>query len=131
MKIDPAIQVYHDSLSDVEQKIVALLYQQICTHLPKAEKKIWHRHPVWFLDGNPVVGYSKRKKGINLMFWSGQSFNDSVLQKEGKFKAAEVCYTDLQDVKTSELQEWLQKASDIQWDYKNLVKRKGVLERLK
>ena len=41
---------------------------------PHAENKIWHAHPVWFLDGNPVVGYSKQKVGVVLLFWSGQSF---------------------------------------------------------
>jgi len=28
-----------------------------------------------------------------------------------------------------DLKRWLKKASDIQWDYKNSVKRKGRLER--
>ncbi len=29
------------------------------------------------------------------------------------------------------LRRWLAKARDIQWDYKNIVRRKGRLERLK
>ena len=131
MKIDPDIQAYHDTLSAVEQEIAALLYREICRHLPDAEKKVWHSHPVWFLDGNPIVGYSTRKDGMNLMFWSGQSFDEPVLQKEGKFKAAEVRYADAKAVETKDLQRWLGKAREIQWDYKNVVKRKGVLERLK
>ena len=131
MKVDPEIQAYHDSLTEAEQKITKLLYKEINKHLPEAEKKVWHRHPVWFLDGNPIVGYSTRKNGMNLMFWSGQSFDEPVLQKEGKFKAAEVRYTDAKEIDVTDLQRWLEKGREIQWDYKNIVKRKGVLERLK
>ena len=57
--------------------------------LPDAEQKIWHAHPVWFLNGNPIVGYSKLKECVRLLFWSGQSFDEPGLQKEGSFKAAE------------------------------------------
>ena len=49
--------------------------------MPESESKIWHRHPVWFLDGNPIVGYSKLKAGIRLMFWSGASFEEEKLKK--------------------------------------------------
>lgn len=51
-------------------------------------------HPVWFLDGNPVVGYSKLKDSVRLLFWSGQSFRSTGLEPEGKFKAAEVRFTE-------------------------------------
>ncbi|MGZ4088795.1 MAG: DUF1801 domain-containing protein, partial [Bacteroidia bacterium] len=51
--------------------------------------------------------------------------------KEGSFKAAEVRYTSVEQINLKELQRWLKKAEAIQWDYKNIVKRKGVLERLK
>jgi hypothetical protein len=131
MQITPDIKAYHDSLSPAEHKIAILLYKEISKHLPEAEKKVWHRHPVWFLDGNPIVGYSQRKNGINLMFWSGQSFDEPGLQKEGKFKAAEVRYADVADIDTNELQRWLEKGREVQWDYKNIVKRKGVLQKLK
>jgi hypothetical protein len=65
------------------------------------------------------------------MFWSGQSFDEDALQKEGNFKAAEVRYTTVTQVNKKDLERWLKKSRDIQWDYKNIVKRKGVLERLK
>lgn len=95
-----------------------------------AENKIWHAHPVWFLAGNPIVGYSKLKNGIRLLFWSGQSFNENKLQNEGSFKAAEIRYTSVDDVEIADLKRWLALARDFQWDYKNIVKRKGKLERL-
>ncbi|HEY0042355.1 MAG TPA: DUF1801 domain-containing protein [Flavisolibacter sp.] len=125
------IQEYNDSLSAEDRKICDVLCQQINSHLTEAESKIWHRHPVWFLDGNPVAGYSKLKDSVRLLFWSGQSFEEDGLQNEGSFKAAEARYTSAKQVNTEDLKRWLQKAREIQWDYKNIVKRKGVLERLK
>jgi hypothetical protein len=125
------VQAYNDALSPEDREIGNLLAQEIDRQLPEAENKIWHAHPVWFLDGNPVVGYSKLKGSVRLLFWSGQSFEEEGLQKEGSFKAAEARYTSVEQVNTEDLGRWLQKAKTIQWDYKNIVKRKGVLERLK
>lgn len=86
---------------------------------------------MWFLDGNPIVSYSVRKDAkVSLMFFSGQSFDENDLKPEGKFKAAEIFYTDIQDIKATHLKRWLKKAVTIQWDYKNIVKRKGTLERI-
>ena len=127
----PDTQAYNDTQSATDKAICDLLAAQIDRGLPEAENKIWHRHPVWFLDGNPVAGYGKLKSCIRLLFWSGQSFDEIDLQDEGSFKAAEARYTDAAQVDIEALQRWLGKARDIQWDYKNIVKRKGRLERLK
>ena len=131
MQSNPDILAYNRSLSPEERRICNLLCEEISQHLPDAENKIWHRHPVWFLDGNPIVGYSKLKSGVRLMFWSGQSFDEELLQDGGSFKAADILYTSPSAVNKVHLQRWLEKARQIQWDYKNIVKRKGVLERLK
>src|SRR5688572_10127411 len=101
------VQAYNDSQSAEEREICNLLSQEINLHLPKAENKIWHAHPVWFLDGNPIVGYSKLKNCIRLLFWSGQSFDEASLQKEGSFKAAEARYTSAEQVNTKDLKRWL------------------------
>ncbi len=109
-----------------------LLAREIHRSLPEAENKIWHGHPVWFLDGNPIVGYSGQKPGIRLMFWSGAGFEEEGLDIVGKkFKDASVFYNDASEIKKSTLRRWLKKAREIQWDYKNIVKRKGRLMRLK
>ena len=129
--IHPETVQYNDALTPADSQICDLLAQEIGKGLPEAENKIWHRHPVWFLDGNPIVGYSKLKGGVRLLFWSGQSFDEDGLQKEGTFKAAEARYTAADQVNTADLRRWLQKAREIQWDYKNIVSRKGRLERLK
>ena len=122
----------YNNLQQAEyKKICNKLAMEIGRNLPEAESKIWHAHPVWFLDGNPVAGYSQLKSGIRLMFWSGQSFKEEGLQKTGSFKAAEIIYTTADAINTNDLRRWLEKAKEIQWDYKNIVKRKGVLKRLK
>lgn len=130
MKID--VLAYNNSQSAGEKFICDLLAEQINIHLTEAENKIWHSHPVWFLDGNPIVGYSKQKKGIRLMFWSGKSFEDEKLNVLGaKFQDASIFYNAVEEINTTDLENWLKKAKEIQWDYKNLIKRKGILERLK
>ncbi|MEO8149634.1 MAG: DUF1801 domain-containing protein [Bacteroidia bacterium] len=125
------IQAYNDSQSSEEREICNLLSSEIGRNLPEAENKIWHAHPVWFLDGNPIVGYSKLKNCVRLLFWSGQSFEEEALHKEGTFKAAEARYTLVSEINKKDLSRWLKKSKTIQWDYKNIIKRKGVLERLK
>ncbi len=125
------IQKYSNLQVASDKKICNLLAEIIDKNLQEAESKLWHAHPVWFLDGNPVVGYSKLKDSVRLMFWSGQSFGEPGLLPEGSFKAAETRYTSVDQIIPADLERWLGKARDIQWDYKNIVKRKGVLERLK
>ncbi len=126
------IQAYHKALSGADKKICDLLAKEILLHLPEAEYKIWHRHPVWFLEGNPIVGYSKLKDGVRLLFWSGVSFTEKALTPgSGKFKDASMLYTNADDIDTRELKRWLKKSRDIQWDYKNIVKRKGLLKKIK
>ena len=122
---------YNESLDLQDRDICNVLAREIDQALPEAENKIWHAHPVWFLDGNPVVGYSKLKECVRLLFWSGQSFEEEGLKKEGSFKAAEARYNAADQVNRQNLKRWLAKARDIQWDYKNIVRRKGRLERLK
>lgn len=130
--MNSTIENYNDSQSEGYSEICQLLYQQINQDLPEAESKIWHSHPVWFLEGNPIVGYSKLKDGIRLMFWSGADFEEEQLKPgTGKFKDASILYTRATQIDENDIQRWLDKAKNIQWDYKNLVKRKGELIRLK
>jgi uncharacterized protein YdhG (YjbR/CyaY superfamily) len=125
------IKEYNNKQTASDKAICNLLQAEIDKNLPKAESKIWHAHPVWFLDENPIVGYSKLKSGVRLMFWSGVSFEEEKLQPgTGKFKDASITYTSKDEVNVKDLKRWLRKGIEIQWDYKNVVKRKGVLERL-
>lgn len=124
------IDLYHARLSEGDLAIAARLRGEIDTMLPDAQSKVWHGHPVWFLDGNPVAGYASRKDGMVLLFWSGQGFAEPGLRATGKFKAAEARYAGAAEIDLAKLRRWLQQAREVQWDYKNIVKRKGVLERL-
>ncbi len=126
------IEDYNNKQVAVDREICELLSKSICKELPKAENKIWHAHPVWFLDGNPIVGYSKLKAGVRLMFWSGVGFQEKDLSPgSGKFKDASITYTDVSQVNMDDLARFLKKSKDIQWDYKNIVKKRGVLDRIK
>lgn len=125
------ITSYNSSQKGADKKICNVLRKEININLKKAESKIWHAHPVWFIDENPIVGYHKLKDSVRLLFWSGQSFKEPGLQKEGSFKAAEARYTSADQIKIKDLKRWLEKAEKIQWDYKNIVKRKGKLVKIK
>jgi hypothetical protein len=129
--VHPDSGTYNETQAPIDRAICRLLADEISRVLPEAENKIWHAHPVWFLDGNPIVGYSKLKNCVRLLFWSGQTFEEEGLTTEGSFKAAEARYTSADQVDIEKLQRWLANARDIQWDYKNLIRRKGRLERLK
>ena len=118
------------NLAPADRAIAETLRARIDAALPEAEAKIWHAHPVWFLDGNPITGFSRLKDSLRLLFWSGQGFETPGLTPEGKFKAAEVRYTDAAQIDPDRLDRWLAEAREVQWDYKNIVKRKGRLERL-
>jgi Domain of unknown function (DU1801) len=132
MYMSTEIQSYNNKQEAEYNKICNLLSGIIDKSLKKAACKIWHSHPVWFIEENPIVGYSKQKAGIRLMFWSGASFEEEKLNIRGsKFKDASVFYNNPSEINSKDLKRWLKKSEEIQWDYKNIVKRKGKLERLK
>lgn len=125
------IAEYNATQKEDIQEICALLELTITKNLSGSTSKIWHKGPVWFIKENPIVGYWVRKSGeVQLLFWSGQSFDEEGLQPEGSFMASEIRYTEVKQIKLTHLKRWLKKAQNIQWDYKNIVKRRGKLERI-
>ena len=123
------IQTYNAKQTTADKEICDLLVTTIDGKLTEAESKIWHGHPVWFLNGNPIVGYSKQKAGWRLMFWSGADFEEEKLNVKGKkFKDASIFYTTSEQINIKDIKRWLDKCREIQWDYKNIVKRKGLLK---
>ena len=129
--MDNEIEMYNESQSTENQKICKLLMHEINRNLAEAKSKIWHGSPVWFIDDNPIVGYCKLKNCVQLLFWSGQTFEEEGLKPEGKYKASEARYTEDNQINIDLLAQWISKSREIQWDYKNIIRRKGVLERLK
>ena len=124
------IKKYNAVQAEDRKLICEALAREIMSTLQGAENKLWHGAPVWFLEGNPIVGYDVLKASVRLLFWSGQSFDEKGLSPEGSFKAAEARYTKVEQIEIDDLKRWLEKSKDIQWDYKNIVKRKGELVRL-
>ena len=131
-RIAKTIPEYNKEQTENIKEVCDFLELNINNFLKKSESKVWHGTPVWFIEGNPVVSYSVRKSGVvSLMFFSGQSFEEEDLQPEGTFKAAEIMYTDVKQIKITHLKKWLKKSQVIQWDYKNIVKNKGKLSLIK
>ncbi|MEK7602919.1 MAG: DUF1801 domain-containing protein [Patescibacteria group bacterium] len=130
--MDIGVQTYNAAQTIDNQAICNDLYQVINANLTGSENKVWHGAPVWFIDGNPIVGYSVQKPGVRLMFWSGSDFDETKLRPgTGKFKDASIFYTSRDQINLEDIKRWLEISVNIQWGYKNIVKRKGVLLRLK
>jgi len=121
------IREYHERLDAESRPICDLLLDVIEAELPDAERKVWHAHPVWFFDGNPVVGYDRLKASVRLLFWSGQSFATPGLGVEGSFKAAEARFTSVDQVDVGLLSRWLADARDIQWNYRDIRTNRGLV----
>ena len=126
MKISQDILDYQSELSVEDAEIGTAIIKLISKALPKAEGKVWHGHPVWFIDGNPVVGYSLKKAGIEVLFWSGQSFTLEGLRAIGKFKAAGIAVPTIKDLNKKAMTAWLAESVAIQWDYQNLPKKRAL-----
>lgn len=122
---------YNLSQPTDKQSICDELAKIINNNLKFTETKIWHGHPVWFISGNPIVGYSVQKPGVRLMFWSGQSFDEPDLNVRGeKFKDASIFYNSGSEINSDDIKRWLKKSELLQWDYKNIVKNKGIVKKL-
>ena len=124
MGIGKDILKYNEELETAHRTLAQMFCDQIEKAIPQAEAKVWHGHPVWFLNGNPVAGYSLKKSGLEVLFWSGQSFKTPGLKAIGKFQAAGFPLVSNEDAKALEI--WFQEAIAIQWDYANLPKKRSL-----
>lgn len=111
---------YNQALAGTQQAIAEQLAHLFAASLPTAEARVWHGHPVWFLDGNPVCGYSLKKAGLEVLFWSGKSFKTAGLRPIGKYQAAGISVETAADV--AKVATFMAETQSIQWDYKNLPK---------
>lgn len=79
--------------------ICKLLKKEITEVLPKANAKMYHRSPVWFIGENAVVGFSVTAKGgVQLLFWNGQALGESELSPVGKFVAAQIKFQSVDEI---------------------------------
>ncbi|MEQ8362891.1 MAG: hypothetical protein RIF39_11685 [Cyclobacteriaceae bacterium] len=58
------IKKYNESQEPVDEAICDFLARTIDEVLVDAESKIWHAHPVWFLNVNPIVAGSVTFSGM-------------------------------------------------------------------
>jgi hypothetical protein len=122
---------YPEEFSANHKAVCQKIQGIINSRLTKSDSKLYHGAPVWFIAGNPIVGYSLKRDKIALLFWSGASFKRPGLVAIGKYKAAEISYGNLAEINEIDLLSWLEEAESVIWDYKNLRNKNGVLERLK
>jgi len=121
---------YNQNQTDTFRAICELLMSEINAALPEATSKLYHANPVWFQNDNPIVGYDVASDHVNLLFWSGQSFEQPGLKVVGKFKAAQAQYTEVGAVDVAQLKAWLQEAQTTQWNYRDLRENNGELVKL-
>jgi hypothetical protein len=126
----PDIIAYNAAQTPEIKGMCQHLMDAISAGLPDASAKLYHANPVWFINDNPIVGYDVAATHVNLLFWSGQSFDEPGLVAKGKFKAAGTSYNSSAEIDATILTKWLEKAKNIQWDYKNLRQNNGELHRI-
>jgi hypothetical protein len=124
------ILVYNNSQTDQMEKICTILKHEIETYIPQASAKLYHSNPVWFIDDNPIVGYDVAGDRVNLLFWSGQSFQAEGLKATGKFEAAGTFFNSEGSVNKQQLRQWLEESVAVQWNYRDLRKNNGELLRI-
>jgi hypothetical protein len=116
---------YAEKQAPSEREICCSLRTLIDAALPKATSKVWHGSPVWFIDDNPVVGYSVNKKGVALLFWNGQAFDTPGLSPVGKYRAAQAVFAEPDAVNVKLIQRWLKSARSNVFDSRAFFKRKA------
>lgn len=127
---NPDILAYNQAQAPGIAAICEHLMNGIATGLPDASVKLYHANPVWFINENPIVGYDVSSDHVNLLFWSGQSFDEPALIAKGSFKAAGTSYKSVNQIDDAALAQWLKKSVAMQWDYKNIREHKGELRKL-
>jgi Domain of unknown function (DU1801) len=122
-----SINQYNAELSPELAAICNVLRKEIDATLPTSTCKIWYANPVWFVGADTIVGYNiTAKKTVNLLFWSGQLFDEPTLKAAGKFKAAQIQFKHESEIDLKALRGWLKKSETRIFDYNEM--RKGKLE---
>lgn len=120
---DGQIVSYAQAQPTAFRTVCELLHELIARALPEASSKVWHGSPVWFIDGNPVVGYNATKKTVNLLFWNGQAFDEAGLTPVGKYRAAQALFGDAAEIDPRVIRRWLRRARSDVFDSKAFFKK--------
>src|ERR1700690_2836988 len=98
---------YIGRLDSKQAAICRGLRKEIGAVLPKAEARLYHGNPAWFIGENAVVGFSSRPNGsVTLLFWNGKALGESALDPVGKFQAAQARYAAVSDIAMGDLRRW-------------------------
>ena len=119
---DDQVAAYSQAQPPAFRTVCDLLRELIDRALPKANSKVWHGSPVWFIDDNPVVGYNATAKTVNLLFWNGQAFHEAGLRRVGKYRAAQATFGDATEIDPKVIRRWLKKAKSDVFDSKAFFK---------
>jgi hypothetical protein len=117
--IKDEIARYEKAQTPAFAEICKTLRKEIDSVLTKATSRIYYSMPVWFIKDNPVVGYNAKSNYVNLLFWNGQAFSEKELIAAGKFKAAQIKFTNVSEIDLKSLRRWLRKSKTDIWDYKH------------
>jgi len=117
---------FNGDLRSVCEALYEFINPKLCNNICK----LYHGAPVWFIDDNPITGYSMKGNMISLLFWSGQSFIEEGLSSVGKFKAAEIVYSNINEINFEKLEKWVNESQKIMWNYKDIRKNNGILNLL-
>lgn len=126
MKYAEDVVAYNAAQKDEHATICEALMKLFSKTVAEADAKVWHGHPVWFIDGNPIVGYHLQKSGLRILFWSGQSFASNALTPVGNFQAAGMGVDGREGFDVAAFEGLLAQSREIQWDYANLPKRRAL-----
>src|SRR5262245_51902132 len=121
--VEGQIAAYSEAQSPAFRAMCDTLRELIDTALPGAASKVWHGSPVWFIDDNPVVGYSVTAKSVNLLFWNGQALDKDGLKPVGKFRAAQAVFAAADEIDPEVVRRWLKKAKSNVLDSRALAKQ--------
>jgi len=119
---DP-IAAYDRAQSPAFCEMCDVLRKLIDASIPKADCKVWHGSPVWFIDDNPVVGFNATAKTVNLLFWNGQAFDEPALVPVGKYRAAQAVFRDASEIEPAVVRRWLKKARSDVFDSRAFFKK--------
>ncbi|MCZ7641152.1 MAG: DUF1801 domain-containing protein [Verrucomicrobia bacterium] len=124
---DAGISRYATSQTPELAAVCQGLRAEIEATLPRAESKIWHGAPVWFLEGYPVVGYSIKAGKVSLLFWNGRALGEPALQPVGKHFAAELVFTEVSELDRAAIRRMLVRAGQhVFKDYAALRGKRGT-----
>jgi hypothetical protein len=58
------------------QPVQTALRDLLDAHLPQAEGRVYHGHPIWLVDKTMLAGFKVYSSYVTFMIWQGQDVDD-------------------------------------------------------